>query len=56
MHYLLDIPVSEIALELGVPVGTVKSWLSRGRTALAARLGGGSRRTKEREVPDVPAA
>ena len=38
MHYLLDIPVSEIALELGVPVGTVKSWLSRGRTALAARL------------------
>ncbi|MBF4766702.1 SigE family RNA polymerase sigma factor [Nocardioides agariphilus] len=40
MHYLLDLPVSEIALELEVPVGTVKSWLSRGRTALAAQLAG----------------
>lgn len=39
MHYLLDLPVSEIALELDAPVGTVKSWLSRGRTALAAQLG-----------------
>ena len=38
MHYLLDLPVTEIALEVGVPAGTVKSWLSRGRTALAAEL------------------
>ncbi len=38
MHYLLDLPVSEIALELDVPVGTVKSWLSRGRSALADQL------------------
>jgi RNA polymerase sigma-70 factor (ECF subfamily) len=38
MHYLLDLPVTEIALEVGVPAGTVKSWLSRGRTALAAQL------------------
>jgi RNA polymerase sigma-70 factor (ECF subfamily) len=38
MHYLLDLPVSEIALELEVPVGTVKSWLSRGRAALATQL------------------
>jgi RNA polymerase sigma-70 factor (ECF subfamily) len=38
MHYLLDLPVSEIALELDVPIGTVKSWLSRGRAAMAAQL------------------
>ena len=39
LHYLLDLPVSQIAAEVGVPEGTVKSWLSRGRTALAALLG-----------------
>lgn len=38
MHYLLDLPVSHIAAEVGVPEGTVKSWLSRGRTALATLL------------------
>ena len=47
LHYLLDRPVEEIAAETGVPVGTVKSWLSRGRTALASRhgleVGGGER-------------
>jgi RNA polymerase sigma-70 factor (ECF subfamily) len=39
LHYLLDLPVADIARELGVPAGTVKSWLSRGRAALAAQLG-----------------
>jgi RNA polymerase sigma-70 factor, ECF subfamily len=39
LHYLLDLPVAEVAQETGVPVGTVKAWLSRGRTALAAQLG-----------------
>ncbi|WP_460806265.1 RNA polymerase sigma factor [Micromonospora zhanjiangensis] len=38
LHYLADLPVEEIARLLDVPVGTVKSRLSRGRTALAARL------------------
>jgi len=38
LHYLADLAVDEIADVLGVPVGTVKSRLSRGRTALAARL------------------
>ena len=38
LHYLVDMPVSEIALALGISVGTVKSRLSRGRTALADAL------------------
>jgi RNA polymerase sigma-70 factor (sigma-E family) len=40
LHYLADLPVDEVAGLLEVPVGTVKSRLSRGRTALAARLAG----------------
>jgi RNA polymerase sigma-70 factor (ECF subfamily) len=39
LHYLLDRSVAEIAAETGAALGTVKSWLSRGRTALAAALG-----------------
>ena len=38
LYYLFDMPVEEIAREVGVPVGTVKSWLSRGRSRLAALL------------------
>ncbi|WP_406066530.1 RNA polymerase sigma factor [Micromonospora sp. NBC_00860] len=38
MHYLVDLPVDEIAATLGVSSGTVKSRLSRGRVALAALL------------------
>ncbi len=41
LHYLADLPVAEVALTLGVPIGTVKARLSRGRTALAAALGSG---------------
>lgn len=37
-HYVGDEPLGEIAREMGVPVGTVKSWLSRGRARLAERL------------------
>jgi RNA polymerase sigma-70 factor, ECF subfamily len=39
LHYLADLPVADIAQALGVPAGTVKSLLARGRRALAARLG-----------------
>jgi RNA polymerase sigma-70 factor (ECF subfamily) len=39
LHYLADLTVADIAAQEGVPVGTVKSWLHRGRTALAALLG-----------------
>ena len=38
LHYLADLPVDTIAEELGIPPGTVKSRLSRGRDALAAHL------------------
>ena len=38
LHYLLDLPVQEVARQLAVPVGTVKSRLARARSALAAQL------------------
>ena len=38
LHYLLDMPVNEIAASVGVPAGTVKARLSRARTALAQLL------------------
>jgi RNA polymerase sigma-70 factor, ECF subfamily len=39
LHELQDLPVEEIAEALGVPVGTVKSRLFRGRAALGRALG-----------------
>lgn len=38
LHYLAQLSVAEIAQQEGVAEGTVKSWLSRGRAALSARL------------------
>jgi RNA polymerase sigma-70 factor, ECF subfamily len=38
MHYLTDMPVSEIAADLGRPRGTILSWLYRGRAQLSALL------------------
>jgi RNA polymerase sigma-70 factor (sigma-E family) len=38
LHHLVGLSVAEVATELDVPAGTVKSWLSRGRTQLAAAL------------------
>ena len=38
LHHMLGLPVERIAGELGVPVGTVKSRLSRGRAALTPLL------------------
>jgi RNA polymerase sigma-70 factor (ECF subfamily) len=38
LHYMCDLTVDQIAAELGCPPGSVKSWLSRGRTALAAAV------------------
>ena len=39
LHHLCDLPVADVADEVGAPVGTVKARLSRGRTALQALLG-----------------
>ena len=38
LHHLCDLSVRDVAREVGVPEGTVKARLSRGRTALAALL------------------
>lgn len=38
LHYLADLPVQEVAHATGATLGTVKSRLSRGRSALAVLL------------------
>jgi|SRR5215510_11232 len=38
LHYMCDMTIDQIAAELRCPTGTVKSWLSRGRIALAAAV------------------
>jgi RNA polymerase sigma-70 factor (ECF subfamily) len=38
LHYLADMSVAQIAVQEGVAEGTIKSWLHRGRTALATLL------------------
>jgi len=38
LHYIVDLPLSEVAEHLEVPIGTVKSWLHRGRAELARDL------------------
>jgi RNA polymerase sigma factor (sigma-70 family) len=40
LHYMADLPIGDIAQRLGVPVGTVKARLSRGRDALRRVLSG----------------
>jgi RNA polymerase sigma-70 factor (ECF subfamily) len=38
LHHIADLPVHDVAREVGVPEGTIKARLSRGRAALAALL------------------
>ena len=38
LHHLCDLPVRAVAREVGVPEGTIKARLSRGRAALALLL------------------
>ena len=39
LHYLMDLSVADISAQTGMPEGTVKTNLSRGRAALARQLG-----------------
>ncbi len=39
LHHICDLPVRDVASEMGVAEGTIKARLSRGRAALAALLG-----------------
>ncbi|MFG3549650.1 SigE family RNA polymerase sigma factor [Streptomyces sp. NPDC047725] len=50
LHHLCDLSVEQVASETGVPVGTVKARLSRGRAALARQLATGE---DEREADRV---
>jgi RNA polymerase sigma-70 factor (ECF subfamily) len=52
LHYLLDMPVNEIAASTGTPAGTVKARLSRARTTLA-RLLDEREHEHEQETSDV---
>jgi RNA polymerase sigma-70 factor (ECF subfamily) len=47
LHYLLDMPVNEIAASTGTPAGTVKARLSRARTALARLLDDNDQETSD---------
>jgi RNA polymerase sigma-70 factor (ECF subfamily) len=38
LHHIADLPVQDVAREMGVPEGTIKARLSRGRAALAVLL------------------
>ena len=42
LHHIADLPVAEVAREVGVAVGTVKARLSRGRATLALLLAEGT--------------
>jgi RNA polymerase sigma-70 factor, ECF subfamily len=56
LHHLADMSVYEVAEALGVPVGTVKARLSRGRAMLAALLNERADEPVEPAEPATPAA
>ncbi len=50
LRFYQDLSVPQIATELGIPEGTVKSQLSRGLATMRTRLGDRSDETGEKEV------
>ena len=54
LHDVHDLPQEEVAAILGVPVGTVKSRLHRGRVALARAMGLSRRVPTNGEPADAP--
>jgi RNA polymerase sigma-70 factor (ECF subfamily) len=53
LHHLVGLSVAEIAQETGAAPGTVSSWLSRGRRAMAAQLADEDPFAAGREYRDV---
>jgi RNA polymerase sigma-70 factor (ECF subfamily) len=51
LHSMLDRSVADIARETGSSPGTVKSWLSRGRAALAEAIGTASPSARYEATP-----
>lgn len=56
LHYLLDLPVAEVATLLGVPEGTVKARLHRGRQSLAVIMSAPSARPSPTGGPASPSS
>ncbi|GAA0507961.1 RNA polymerase sigma24 factor [Paractinoplanes deccanensis] len=54
LHYLLDMPVYEIAASTGVPEGTVKARLSRARATLGRLLDDRLVDNPDEEISDAP--
>lgn len=54
LHHVVDLPVAEVAAELDVTVGTVKTWLRRGRAAMSELLDDG--RCEDEMQGSVPGA
>jgi RNA polymerase sigma-70 factor (sigma-E family) len=52
LYYLMDLPIEDVAEELGAPAGTVKSWLHRGRASLSTELGDEVRRAISPSPPE----
>ena len=50
LHDGAGVSVKELATDMGVPEGTIKSWLSRGRSAAAERLRRADESLKEDHV------
>lgn len=57
LHHLADLPVDQVARQLGMPAGTVKGRLVEGRRRLALLLGGGEQPSVHgsKEEPDARA-
>lgn len=43
LHYYVGLPISEVAIALGMPAGTAKSRLNRSLTAMRVEIAGGRR-------------
>jgi len=54
MHEIQDMPIEDVAAILGLPTGTVKSRLHRGRVALGRALSAGEAAEREPEAAQAP--